>query len=82
MKIQRLDWSEHGMCECSYGDWCASDDVRKLEESHQRLLDALNFILENDLGNYKTAEEFGGYVLDEDIRAFAQDAISKAEVRK
>jgi len=65
--------------ESTNGDWVQWDDVQELEESHQRLLDALKLVLENDMGNYKTADEFGGYVLDEDVRLSVQDAISKSE---
>lgn len=49
-KLQRYDWGENSMYELSYGDWCSSDDVRKLEESHQRLLDALKEIVEQTDG--------------------------------
>ena len=33
MKLQRWDWGEHHMYECSWGDWCASEDVAKLEDN-------------------------------------------------
>lgn len=60
------------------GRWCESADVERLEASHQRLLDALKLVLENDMQDYKTADYFGGYVLDEDVRVAIQDAISKS----
>lgn len=80
MELQRYEMGDYcsGYVPNDDGEVCMSYDVRKLEESHQRLLDALNFVLEHDMGDYKTADEFGGYVLDEDIRAFIQDAISKS----
>ena len=60
------------------GNWVRWEDVSELETSHQRLLDVLNLVLENDMGSEKTAAEFGGYVLDEDVRAAIQAAISKS----
>lgn len=86
MKLQRYDvypdLYDLEVKEDALGNWCNADNVSKLEESHQRLLDALNLVLENDMRNYKTANEFGGYVLDEEVRDFIQDAISKSEGTK
>jgi hypothetical protein len=31
MKMTRWDWGEDYMHECSYGDWCKSEDVAELE---------------------------------------------------
>lgn len=49
MKLQRYDLAgdygdDHVPME--HGNWCSSDDVRKLEQSHTELLEALKSIAE------------------------------------
>lgn len=53
MKLQRYDLAgdygdDHVPME--HGNWCASDDVRKLEQSHTELLEALKEIIEQTDG--------------------------------
>lgn len=50
MKLERWEWSEDYPYQLPYGDWCASDDVEKLEESHAELLEALKEIIEQTDG--------------------------------
>lgn len=44
----------------------------------QEMLEALQCVLENEASDHKTQEEFGGYVLDDDVRRVVIAAIAKA----
>ena len=44
----------------------------------QEMLEALQFVLENEASDHKAQEEFGGYVLDDDVRRVIIAAIAKA----
>lgn len=77
MKLQRYDWGKDSMHELSYGDWCASNDVRKLEESHKELLEALkNLVLQIEQQNWgiKSPEQYNSVAL-----SAARTVIAKAE---
>lgn len=70
MKLQRWDWDEHHMHECSWGDWCASEDVEKLELELERLIEENKWLRKEKEGMiqyerdkrthlYKMADELG-----------------------
>lgn len=42
------------------------------------MIDALIEVLENDMGDFKTVSEFGGYYLPKDIRCRIEQALKKA----
>ena len=50
---------------------------RKELERAERLAEVLSKILENEASDWKAAEEFGGYVLDDELREEARAALSK-----
>lgn len=43
------------------------------------MLEALETILEAEMSGYKAVAEYGGYVLDDDVRDKARVAIAKAK---
>jgi len=57
----------------------AQQELARLRELNDELVGALEVILNGDMGNHKTASEYGGYVLDEDIREIALAALAKAK---
>ena len=46
------------------------------------MLEALKAILKAEMSGYKAVEEWGGYVLDDDVREIAEAAVAKAEGRQ
>lgn len=50
---------------------------RKELERAERLAEVLSKILENEASDWKVAEEFGGYVLDVELREEARAVLSK-----
>jgi len=44
----------------------------------QEMLEALQCVLENEASDHKAQEEFGGYVLDDNVRRVVITAIAKA----
>lgn len=77
MKLQRYDLAgdygdDHVPME--HGNWCDGDDVRKLEQSHKELLEALK----------KALDELGGndphdLAYEDSICGYLRAAIAKAE---
>lgn len=51
--------------------------IGELREEVKRLRKALTRILENEASDWKAAEEFGGYVLDDELREEARAALAK-----
>ena len=60
---------------------CDPDTIRELLAERDALREALSRILENEASDWKAAEEFGGYVLDDELREEARAALAKAEGR-
>lgn len=59
---------------------CEPDTAQALLDERDALRAALVRILENEAPDRKAAEEFGGYVLDDELREEARAAIAKATV--
>lgn len=57
---------------------CDPDTAQALLEERDALRAVLCRILENEAPDRKAAEEFGGYVLDDELRDEARAAIAKA----
>jgi len=55
---------------------CDPDTIRALLDERDALREALGRILENEASDYKAAEEFGGYVLDDELREEARAALA------
>ena|SRR5690606_19686971 len=60
---------------------CDPDTIRALLAERDALREALSRILENEASDWKAAEEFGGYVLDDELREEARAALANAEGR-
>lgn len=56
---------------------CDPDTIRALLAERDALREALSRILENEASDWKAAEEFGGYVLDDELREEARAALAK-----
>lgn len=54
-----------------------TSQIDALKQSNAELLAALKAIIADDMGNHKTAQEFGGFVLPDELRRQADDAIEK-----
>jgi len=54
---------------------CAVREIKALLEERDALRRALSRILENEASDYKAAEEFGGYVLDDELREEAREVL-------
>ena len=52
-------------------------NIRSLKARAERLAEVLSKILENEASDWKVAEEFGGYVLDDELREEARAALAK-----
>jgi len=50
-------------------------EIKALLEERDALRRALSRILENEASDYKAAEEFGGYVLDDELREEAREVL-------
>jgi hypothetical protein len=59
---------------------CDPGIIRELLEERDALRRALVRILENEAPDWKFAEEFGGYVLDDDLREEAHAALAQEAV--
>jgi hypothetical protein len=55
----------------------ALDTVRVAREGRDALREVLGKILENEASDYKAAEEYGGYVLDDELREEARAVLAK-----
>lgn len=56
-------------------------EIYKQDEVIAELLGALKAIIADDMGDHKTAQEFGGFVLPDELRQQAVAAIAKEEQR-
>jgi len=56
---------------------CDPDTIRELLEERDALRKALGRILENEASDWKAAEEFGGYVLDDELREEARAVLRR-----
>lgn len=56
---------------------CDPDTVRALLAERDALRQALSRILENEASDWKAAEEFGGYVLDDELREEARAVLRR-----
>jgi hypothetical protein len=56
---------------------CDPDTVRALLAERDALREVLGRILENEASDWKAAEEFGGYVLDDELREEARAALGQ-----
>ncbi len=56
---------------------CDPDTIRELLAERDALRKALGRILENEASDWKAAEEFGGYVLDDELREEARAALGQ-----
>ena len=54
-------------------------ELREVRGELERLRGALARILENEASDWKAAEEFGGYVLDDELREEARAALEGGE---
>lgn len=54
------------------------DEVIRRYNTHADLVAALEAVLEEDMQDQKSADEFGGFVLPEDLRLQAKAALAKA----
>jgi uncharacterized protein YwgA len=50
-------------------------EIEALRAEVERLAEVLSKILENEASDWKAAEEFGGYVLDDELREEARAAL-------
>lgn len=57
---------------------CRETGWNKRYTAAPELLEALQCVLENEASDHKAQEEFGGYVLDDDVRRVVITAIAKA----
>jgi hypothetical protein len=55
-------------------------EIEALRAEVERLAEVLSKILENEASDWKAAEEFGGYVLDDELREEARAALQPAAV--
>lgn len=55
------------------------DTIRALLDERDALRRALSRILENEASDYKAAEEFGGYVLDDELREEARAVLAQGD---
>src|SRR5690606_21195099 len=53
------------------------DEIERLRTENARLREALGRILENEASDWKFAEEFGGYVLDDELREEARAVLRR-----
>jgi len=67
------------MANAKYIAACDPDTIRALLDEREALRRALSRILENEASDYKAAEEFGGYVLDDELREEARAALGRKE---
>ena len=58
---------------------CDPDTIRELLEERDALRKALGRILENEASDWKAAEEFGGYVLDDELREEARAVLRRED---
>lgn len=74
---------EHGTAdycgECVYGPEIEAlqQRIAVAQAENARLREALGRILENGASDWKAAEEFGGYVLDDELREEARAALDQ-----
>jgi len=66
-----------GVANATYIAACDPDTIRELLEERDALRKALGRILENEASNWKAAEEFGGYVLDDELREEARAVLRR-----
>lgn len=65
------------MTEWDHGEFVKYDDYAALQAENERLREVLGRILENEAPDWKFREEFGGYVLDDDLREEARAALRR-----
>lgn len=70
---------EETMANATHIAACDPDTIRALLEERDALREVLGRILENEASDYKAAEEFGGYVLYDELREEARAALGREE---
>ncbi len=78
----------NSMANATYITACDPDTIRELLTERdalaaevERLAEVLRKILENEASDWKAAEEFGGYVLDDELREEARAALGMEDKR-
>jgi hypothetical protein len=69
----------HWECDAAHIAACDPDTIQALLEERDTLREVLGRILENEASDSKAAEEFGGYVLDDELREEARAALKQEE---
>ncbi len=73
----RAYYLEENWSRCSRACAIEQDKREKAEARAKQLAEVLSKILENEASDWKAAEEFGGYVLDDELREEARAALEK-----
>lgn len=68
---------EENWSRCSRACAIEQDKREQAEARAKQLAEVLSKILENEASDWKSAEEFGGYVLDDELREEARAALEK-----